>query len=57
MTVPLTDRALLVKLYYQNHDSSATALRRFRKLKNFKSGPMTTEGLRKMVLKFEQTGP
>lgn len=56
MTVPLTDRALLVKLYYQNDDSAATALRRFRTLKNLRTGPMTTEGLRKMVLKFEQTG-
>ena len=52
----LRDRALLVKLYYQTNDNASAALREYRRLKGLRKGPMTIAGLRKMVLRFENSG-
>ena len=52
----MTDRSLLVKLYYQNADSIVIAVRSFRILRKLKTGLMTTRNLQKIVLKFEKTG-
>ena len=58
MTVSLKDRAILVKLFYKNNDSAPVALQKFRTLKGIKKGvgPMTANGLEKMIEKFEKTG-
>jgi hypothetical protein len=52
----LPERALLVKLFYQNNNSALVALRKFRSLRGKRKGPLTVKGLRKMVAKFEETG-
>ncbi|GFS57836.1 hypothetical protein TNCV_2909271 [Trichonephila clavipes] len=53
-----SDKALLVKLFYMNEKSATIALRKFRVQKNVKSGkgPLTPEGLLKLVKRFEETG-
>lgn len=53
ITVPLTDLALLVKLYYQNNDNTATAVRRFGTLKNLRNVRLVADGLLLMVSKFK----
>ena len=50
------DRALLVKLFYLNGSKSSAALREYRRMKGLRRGPMSTNGLKKMVMKFESTG-
>ncbi|GFT57257.1 DUF4817 domain-containing protein [Trichonephila clavipes] len=52
------DKALLVKLFYMNDESTTIALRKFRVQKNVKSGkgPLTPAGLLKLVKRFEETG-
>ncbi|GFW97743.1 uncharacterized protein TNCV_1425061 [Trichonephila clavipes] len=50
------DRALLVKLFYQNDNSAIVALRKFWTLKGMRKGPLTAINLRLMVTKFEETG-
>ncbi|GFX83343.1 DUF4817 domain-containing protein [Trichonephila clavipes] len=52
------DKALFVKLFYMNEESATIALRKFRVQKNAKSGkgPLTIEGLLKLVKRFEKTG-
>ncbi|GFU51011.1 DUF4817 domain-containing protein [Trichonephila clavipes] len=56
MSLCLPDRALLVKLFYQNDNSAIVALRKFRTLKGLRKGPLTAKNLRLMVTKFEETG-
>ncbi|GFW49091.1 hypothetical protein TNCV_467191 [Trichonephila clavipes] len=55
MSLCLPDRALLVKLFYQNDNSAIVALRKFRTLKELRKGPLTAKNLRLMVTKFEET--
>ncbi|GBN95310.1 hypothetical protein AVEN_75324-1 [Araneus ventricosus] len=57
MTVSLQDGALLVKLFYKNNDCAPAALQKFRTLNGMKKGvgPMTVQGLLKMIQKFEKT--
>ena len=56
MTLTMKDRVLLLKFFYKKDECALTAIRRFRTLKSIKSGPITTNGLRKMIAKFEETG-
>ncbi|GFY34452.1 hypothetical protein TNCV_2821381 [Trichonephila clavipes] len=56
MSLCLPDRALLVKLFYQNDNSAIVALRKFRTLKGLRKGPLTAKNLQLMVTKFEKTG-
>lgn len=56
MTLTLQERALLVKLFYQNGDSATEALRKFRSLKRLRKGPLSSQGLTNMITKFEATG-
>ncbi|GFU19062.1 hypothetical protein TNCV_430951 [Trichonephila clavipes] len=56
MSFRLPDRALLVKLFYQNDNSAIVALRKFRTLKGMRKGPLTAKNLRLMATKFEETG-
>ncbi|GFW94696.1 uncharacterized protein TNCV_4247361 [Trichonephila clavipes] len=56
MSLCLPDRALLVKLFYQNDNSAIVTLRKFRTLKGLRKGPLTAKNLRLMVTKFEETG-
>ena len=54
MPLSLPDRALFVKLFYQNDNPAAVALRKFRTLKRMRKDPLTIKGLRTMVAKFEK---
>ncbi|GFU01858.1 uncharacterized protein TNCV_1523581 [Trichonephila clavipes] len=58
MTVSLKNCALLVRLFCKNNDYAPIALENFRALKGMKKGigPMTIQGLEKMMQKFEETG-
>ncbi|CAL1272472.1 unnamed protein product [Larinioides sclopetarius] len=58
MTVSLKDCPLLVKLFYKNNDCAPVALQKFQTLKGMKKGvgPMTMQGLLKLIQKFEKTG-
>ena len=54
--VTLKEKALLVKLFYQNNSNAAASLREFQKLKDVRCGPMLDRGVHKMVKKFEEIG-
>ncbi|GFU63903.1 uncharacterized protein TNCV_4204201 [Trichonephila clavipes] len=54
MPLRLPDRALIVKLFYQNDNSAIVCLRKFRTLKGMRKGPLTVKN-RLMVTKFEET--
>ncbi|GFT35427.1 uncharacterized protein TNCV_922461 [Trichonephila clavipes] len=56
MSLCLPERALLVKLFYQNDNSAIVARRKFWTLKGLRKGPLTAKNLRLMVTKFEETG-
>ena len=56
MAIAKKDRALLVKLFYQNGSNSNAALRKYRQQKGLRRGPMSINGLKKMMKKFEETG-
>ncbi|GFV61386.1 DUF4817 domain-containing protein [Trichonephila clavipes] len=56
MPLRLQDRALLVKLFYQNNNSAIVGLQKFRTLKGMQKGPLTAINLRLMETKFEETG-
>lgn len=56
MALPLRERALLVKLFYQRDENASAALREYRRLKKLRRGPMTITNLRRMVERFETTG-
>ena len=57
VTVSLKDCALLAKLFYKNNDCAPVALQKFLTLKGIKKGvgPMTVQGLLKIIQKFEKT--
>ena len=57
MVIEKRDRALLVKLFYLNSSKSSAALCEHHHMKGLKRGPMSTNGLRKMMMmKFKNTG-
>ncbi|GFV79825.1 uncharacterized protein TNCV_1726501 [Trichonephila clavipes] len=56
MSLCLPDRALLVKLFYQNDNSAIVVVRKFRTLKGLRKGPLTAKTLRVILTKFEETG-
>ena len=43
MTLTRQERALLVKLFYQNGDFATETLRKFRSLKWLRNGPLTSQ--------------
>ena len=53
MVIEERDRALSVKLFYLNSSSSSVALREYQGLTR---GPVSTNGLKKKKMKFENTG-
>ena len=57
MPIPI-EKALLIKLFYTNNEAALKALRKFKILKKMKerSGPVTENGLRCLVKRFEDTG-
>lgn len=56
MALEKKERALLVKLFYQNGNNLSSALREYRRLKGLRKGPMSRQALKKMMTKFEETG-
>ena len=55
MALSLPDRALLLKLFYQNGDNAAKVLRLYRGQKSLHKGPVTPCALRRIVKRFEGT--
>ncbi|GFT11537.1 uncharacterized protein TNCV_2523521 [Trichonephila clavipes] len=53
--VNAANRALLLKLFYQNDNSAIVALQKFRTLMGLRKCPLTATNLRLMVTKFEET--
>ena len=45
MVIEKRDHALLVKLFYLNGSKSSAALREYRRMKELRRGPMSTNGL------------
>ncbi|PSN39284.1 hypothetical protein C0J52_14647 [Blattella germanica] len=56
MVLDKVSRALLVKLFYQNNNNSAAALREYRRIKGIRRGPLSAVALKNMIRKFELTG-
>ena len=54
----LPEKALLKKLYYQNGESTTTALRSYRHSKVIRTGKSTviSSAMKRMISKFETTG-
>ncbi|GFX46493.1 hypothetical protein TNCV_4549321 [Trichonephila clavipes] len=52
----LSERALLVKLYYRNSENAAVAVREFYRFKKQRRGPMSERTLKDMRAQFEKTG-
>ncbi|GFT55294.1 hypothetical protein TNCV_4611621 [Trichonephila clavipes] len=50
----LTERALLVKLYYRNSENAAASVKGFHHLKKQRRGPMSDYALIDMMVKFEK---
>lgn len=50
------ERALIVKLFYQNESNASAALRAYRRMKNLRRGPMSSSAVQRMIRKFEETG-
>ena len=56
MATNLPERALIVKLFYENQGNAVAALREFRRRKKLRRGPMSPQGVRDMISRFETTG-
>ena len=56
MAMTLPERALLVKLFYENKGNAAAALRKFRLIKNLRKGPLLPQALKRMIARLEKTG-
>ena len=54
----MKDHALFVKLFHKNSDCALVVLKKFLSLKGMKKdcGPMSDKDLKKMIMKFEETG-
>ena len=54
----LPEKALLVKLYYQNGECASSALRSYRRRKGIRTGkgPLKNAAVVRMISKFEATG-
>ncbi|GFU72041.1 hypothetical protein TNCV_1459351 [Trichonephila clavipes] len=52
----LPERAHLLKLYYRNSENAAAAVRKFRRHKKQRRGPISDGALEDMMVKFEKTG-
>ena len=55
MVIEKRDRVMLVKLFYLNGSKSSAAMREYRRKKGLRTGPMSTNGLKKMMVKFKNT--
>ena len=53
----LQDKALIIKLFYQNDESITVALKKFRTAKGVKekTGPISLSGILKLVKRIEET--
>ena len=56
MPLQKKDRALLIKLFYQNGSNSLVALRAYHRLKVLQKKSMWKNVLKKMIMKFEVIG-
>lgn len=56
MGLTLPEHALLVKLYYLNKSNAAAALHEFRTQQKLRNRPLSLNGLKKMITKYEEPG-
>ena len=56
MTLSTKECALLVKIFYQNGSNYSVTLKEFWHMKCLRRGPMSVDGLKNMIYKFEETG-
>ena len=56
MGLEKTNRDLLVKLFYENNNKNADALREYQRIKGIRRGPLFVPGLNNVVRRFELTG-
>ncbi|GFX41677.1 hypothetical protein TNCV_3110731 [Trichonephila clavipes] len=56
MAVAVVERALLVRLFYENKGNASAAALEFCHRKYLRRGPMSTKDIRAMVMRFEGTG-
>lgn len=47
---------LLEKLFYEKNSNLSITLQEYRKLKSIHKGPMLRQALKKMMIKFKETG-
>ena len=50
------NRALLIKLFYENGGNLLSALHKYRRLNFLRKGPTSRQAMKKMIQKFEKTG-
>ncbi|GFV88115.1 hypothetical protein TNCV_3242641 [Trichonephila clavipes] len=55
MTAYLVERALLVKLFYENKGNASAAVHEIRRRRNLLREPMSTKVIRPMIKRFEET--
>ena len=55
MTLSKKERALLMKIFYQNGSNNSATLKEFRRMKRLRRGPMSVNGLKTMISVFEET--
>ncbi|GBL92397.1 hypothetical protein AVEN_174691-1 [Araneus ventricosus] len=56
MVISLPERALIVKLFYENQGNAVVALREFRGRKKVRRRPTSPQGVRDMISRFDKTG-
>ncbi|GBM61996.1 hypothetical protein AVEN_199302-1 [Araneus ventricosus] len=56
MSESMQELAFLVKCYYECNSNERRALLKYSRVRRIHRGPMTPQGLRKMMVKFEAAG-
>ena len=55
-SISIEDRISIIKCYYSSGKSATAALRKFKQSRGLIKDPFTTQGIQKLVDKFESTG-
>lgn len=56
MTLYKKERALIIKLFYQNQSNASAALRSYRRMKNLRILPISVNVVKGMIRQFRETG-
>ncbi|GFT19085.1 DUF4817 domain-containing protein [Nephila pilipes] len=57
MAISFPERALVMKLFYENQGNIVSIFHAFRLRKKLLHGPMSPQGMRDMISRFEENGP